>query len=277
MPHRLYVSVPLALYRRYERALPPLPVGLELVLDHEALAPAFAQEARAIGAELRAAGRPCRFHAPFRDLSPGGFDPAVLAVAGERQSAALALAPAFGADELVAHPGWDPRTYGEDVEGWLDRAAAFWGALAEPAAAAGTRYVLENIFDTGPEVLSALLARLPAERFGALFDVGHWHAYAQTALEPWLAALGDRLLSLHLHDNRGLMDEHLALGEGSVPWREFYGAVRSLERPLNWVLENRSVADVEVGMRHLGNHSGIAEFEGLAGAGDSPAGAAGAP
>jgi len=264
LSHRLFISLPITEYRRYEAELLRLPLGLELVVDHHVLAPEFLGEAAAIGAELRARGVRCRFHAPFRDLNPGGLDPDAVALTRRRLAAALKLAPLFDVTELVAHTAWDPDMYGLDAEAWLDRSAAFWGDLAQLAEDHEARFALENVFDRDPKILAALLDRLPADRYGANFDVGHWHAYSGAGLTAWFDALGERLVSLHLHDNGGLYDNHLALGAGSVPWREFFAAIRTLGRPLEWTLENRSVEDVFRSIACLASDSGILDFSGFA-------------
>lgn len=270
MSHRLFVSLPITEYRRYEAELLRLPLGLELLVDHQVLSPECMGEVAVIGAELRARGVRCRFHAPFRDLNPGGHDPEALALAHRRLAGALELTSTFGVTELVAHTAWDPDMYGLDAEAWIERSASFWGGLAEIAEENGARFALENVFDRNPDTLVALLERLPAARFGANFDVGHWHAYSEAGLTEWFSALGERLVSLHLHDNGGLHDDHRALGDGSVPWREFFAAVRATGRPLEWTLENRSVADVRQSVDRLALSSGILEFSGLAGLSEKP-------
>lgn len=262
---QLFASLPLTDYRRHAAALARLPVGLELLIDHAALAPDFADERAAIATALRAEGRPCRFHAPFRDLCPGGQDPEAVALARRRLEAALDLAPDFGVSAMTAHPAWDPdgRGTAEERDAWLARSLSFWSALGERAAQRGVRIDLENIFDRNPEALASLLAGLPAARFGWLLDLGHWHAFSQASLAEWLAALGPRLTSLHLHDNAGRRDEHLALGAGSLPRREALAALGALGRPLDWILENRSAEDIVTSIRHLTAESGIAEFAAL--------------
>jgi sugar phosphate isomerase/epimerase len=97
------------------------------------------------------------------------------------------------------------------------------------------------------------------------FDVGHWHAYSQAPLGAWLERLGARLFSVHLHDNRGGADEHLALGRGAVPWDQVFAQLRALGRPLEWTIENRSLADVLASAAFLGRRAGVPELEGLAG------------
>ena len=271
--HQLFASLPLTHYRRHEAELASLPAGLEILIDHGALAAGFAAERAAIAALLRAQGRPCRFHAPFRDLAPGGQDPEAVELARRRLEAALELAPAFGVTAMTAHPAWDPQGYGtaEERAGWLERSIAFWAPLGEKAGACGVRIDMENIFDRDPGALADLLAALPPGRFAWLLDLGHWHAFSFAPLAEWLAVLGPRLASVHLHDNGGRTDDHRALGAGSLPRREAFAALRGLQRPLDWILENRSAADLAASIRHLALESGIAEFEPLAHAGESAA------
>ena len=260
---RVFASLPLVLYRRYEAELEGLPCGLELLMDHEALDPSFAAERDAIADALAARSVGCRFHAPFRDLTPAGHDPEAVGLARRRHTAALAVAPRFGVTGVSAHPGWDPGLYGTEHERgvWLERATAFWAGLGSAAAAAGVTVALENIFDRDAWALRSLLAALPAAQFGWLLDLGHWHAYSYDGLMPWLEALGERLVAVHVHDNGGRTDDHRALGAGSLPGDEALAALRSLRRPLDWVLENRSVPDLETSIRYLADRSGIAELE----------------
>ncbi len=262
--HEIFIHLPLSMYRKYREAVLAMPVGLELLVDHEVLAPEFAGELDEVAAEVAEAKIPCRFHAPFRDLHPAGHDPEAVDLARRRLTAALELAPRFGVKHLVAHPGWDPRGDVLDREEWMDRSELFWNSLAPAQDAAGARFVLENIFDLDPSMLVDLLARLPEERFGCLFDTGHFNAYSEARLEDWISALGPRLQSIHIHDNGGLHDEHLALSRGTFPWGDLFEAVGALNRPLEWTLENRSVEDVLASLRFLGLSSGLEEFAPLA-------------
>ncbi|MBC8367030.1 sugar phosphate isomerase/epimerase [bacterium] len=262
--HSIYIHLPLSMYRKYREAVLAIPVGLELLVDHEVLVPEFRGEMKDIAAEIRERKIPCRFHAPFRNLYPAGHDPEAVDLARRRLQGALDLAPSFGVKQLVVHPAWDPRGDILDREAWLDRATAFWTSMLPSLEAAGASFVLENIFDLDPSLLVDLLARLPEDRFGFLFDTGHFHAFSEAGLNDWLSALGPRLQSIHIHDNGGQYDEHLALGQGSFPWGDLFELVGAQNRPLEWTLENRSVEDVIASLRFLGQSSGIAEFRHLA-------------
>ena len=55
-------------------------------------------------------------------------------------------------------------------------------------------------------------------------DFGHLHTLREDPAH-FVAALGERLMHVHLHDNQGERDEHLGLGQGTVPWE---AALRAL-------------------------------------------------
>jgi sugar phosphate isomerase/epimerase len=47
--------------------------------------------------------------------------------------------------------------------------------------------------------------------------VGHVQAFGGGNFQEWLTELGSLVGQLHLHDNHGDHDEHLALGQGIIP------------------------------------------------------------
>ena len=61
-----------------------------------------------------------------------------------------------------------------------------------------------------------LMERIPPEWVGRTLDIGHAHINGH--IEEFLTAPLDRIFNFHLHDNHGLSDEHLPLGEGAAPW-----------------------------------------------------------
>ncbi len=51
-------------------------------------------------------------------------------------------------------------------------------------------------------------------------DVGHAHCNSHTPVLKWIEALGNRIGYVHLHDNHGEADEHLGLGQETIPMLE---------------------------------------------------------
>lgn len=60
-----------------------------------------------------------------------------------------------------------------------------------------------------------LYDRISSPRLRYCYDCGH--AACFTPGQDPLAMFGDRMVTTHLHDNHGLKDEHLLIGEGTVP------------------------------------------------------------
>ncbi|MDK2947538.1 MAG: hypothetical protein PWQ63_698 [Methanolobus sp.] len=68
-------------------------------------------------------------------------------------------------------------------------------------------------FGLYPEQLIEVLEKYP--HFGMTFDIGHAHHYGIDA-EQFINPAKDSIGSVHLHDNNGTFDEHLAAGNGTV-------------------------------------------------------------
>ena len=61
--------------------------------------------------------------------------------------------------------------------------------------------------------------------FGVVFDTAHQHA--QKELLPLsVEKLGKKIFYLHVADNDGRDNEHLALGKGIIDWEEFFSALK---------------------------------------------------
>jgi sugar phosphate isomerase/epimerase len=58
--------------------------------------------------------------------------------------------------------------------------------------------------------------------------------YSATSLDEWMNELGSRLGQIHIHDNNGIYDEHLPIGEGNFPFQQFFSMIR--ERDVNPII-----------------------------------------
>jgi sugar phosphate isomerase/epimerase len=88
--------------------------------------------------------------------------------------------------------------------------------MAERVSAEGGRLMLENVYEHHPEALRDLFEQLRGKGVGFCLDVGHQKAFSRASLAKWLQELGPFLGQLHLHDNNGQGDEHIAMGRGTV-------------------------------------------------------------
>jgi sugar phosphate isomerase/epimerase len=135
---------------------------------------------------------------------------------------------------LVMHLGerydeWSPRT----IEYALT-ALEHLGAFARPL---GVRLLVENLLSeaTTPEHLVVILEMGRLSNVGVCLDLGHAHITVGTA--EAIQTLGDRIATVHVHDNHGVKDEHLWPGAGTIDWPPTAKALQALGTPPATVLE----------------------------------------
>ena len=76
--------------------------------------------------------------------------------------------------------------------------------------------------------MQGILETVDRENVGFIFDVGH--ANTNGNVESFLK-LKDKMIHTHVHDNHGERDEHLPVGNGTVPWKKVAAAFEGLQRP----------------------------------------------
>ena len=184
--------------------------------DHAAVA--------AAGARLRALGmRAASFHAPFADrIDITALDPEARAAAVRELIIASEAAALMGVESLVLHPGPEREGRPPETE-FLERmrhAADSLNEVAERCCTLGVHLVLENML---PHLLFGhindmmyLLGSIRTCDVGACLDTGH--AFLARELATVIHKLSGHLHMVHVNDNRGDRDDHLAPGEGQIDW-----------------------------------------------------------
>ncbi len=163
---------------------------------------------------LGEAGLSCTLHAPFTDLAPGGREERIVALSRDKLRRAFDLIGIFRPRSIVCHLGYEAHKHADRFEEWLQRSLATWNDLIPLAQRFGSRVMFENTYERKPHVHRRLLEALAPGSAGFCLDVGHLLAFAGTGWREWLDELGPWLGQLHLHDNDGSSDAHLAIGRG---------------------------------------------------------------
>jgi sugar phosphate isomerase/epimerase len=153
---------------------------------------------------------------------------------------ALETADQLAFHNLIVHLGerddkWSPRTI-EYALSALEHLEAF----AQPL---GVHLLVENLLSeaTTPEHLMLILEMTHLDHVGVCLDAGH--AHMTVGVQSAIGTLGDRIASVHVHDNHGLKDEHLWPGAGSIDWAATAEALKKLTNPPATVLEIKPNAD----------------------------------
>lgn len=171
---------------------------------------------------LKAAGLSTSVHGPFLDLSPGAKDPGVLAVSRERYHQALEIAALFEPEHIVFHPTYESQRFGFYRQEWLEVSVETWRPVVRRAVELGIRPVLENTHESFPEEMAPLLDALVADGARFCFDIGHATSFAKAGVMVWPKAFEKHVRALHLHDNNGVSDDHLAIGQGGIDFKTFF-------------------------------------------------------
>jgi sugar phosphate isomerase/epimerase len=156
---------------------------------------------------------------------------------------------------VVCHAGYDWRRYGYFRKDWQADSIAFWRDFGKRLSAAGTRLVLENVYEADPEDVLPLAEALSPEGIRWCLDIGHLHAFGNGRLGRWLDALAPHIGQIHLHDNDLADDDHLALGAGGIDMDHVMAYLRHREgdRPM-LTLEPHCEADLERSLDFLVKH-----------------------
>ncbi len=211
-----------------------------------------------VAAELAGGGLSCAMHLPFLDLQPGSLDDLILEATRQRLSRALRVARIYSPVHLVGHAAFNDDIYAELFSSWVSRAAATWRQVLSHWPGHPSLF-LENTLETEPGPLADLLAELGGLGAGFCLDVGHWFSFGKgwqrRDLAQWLVALRPHLKHLHLHDNDGSADQHLGLGQGSIPWDELFQGLQALGLQPTQTLEPHTREDLEHSLEFLTRHN----------------------
>ena len=127
---------------------------------------------------------------------------------------------AIGIPVAVTHLSYGPG-YGPACPVGLDRLRR----IGDAAGKLGVRVALEN----GPDIphLRYALDSIDHEYIGFCLDTGHNHLH--TPDTDYLALYGDRLISMHVHDNDGAGDLHMIPFDGTADWERLTAGMKKTE------------------------------------------------
>lgn len=140
------------------------------------------------------------------------------------------LAAALGARNVVLHIDvtGDALRSADAEEAFLE---PFWASLDDLQPYCAEREVsvaAETLFGASLEcwmrLFERLFARYPKDFVGLCLDTGHWELVEPGGLSV-LETFGERLVSTHIHDNLGAMDDHLLPFDGRIDWEAVTEAI----------------------------------------------------
>lgn len=150
----------------------------------------------------------------------------------------------LGVKWAVIHPGSyyenDAYSYKKSMECNVE----YFKRKLELAEKNGIGLAVENIpdfdgkrhFSSSPEELIELIDRLDSSHIGICWDFGHANL-SRLDQVYWLKQIGRRLKAVHVADNYGKADDHLAPFWGTVKWKEIMPVLKSIGYQYDFTFE----------------------------------------
>lgn len=153
----------------------------------------------------------------------------------------VALAGALGSPDAILHVEIADEVFRspETEAAFFDPFWRSFDALEPFCRSHGVRIAVENLLCASAEswrrLFDRLFQRYDAEFIGLCLDTGHWFAAAGPGDMSILDRHGNRLIAIHVHDNFGVLDDHLLPFDGRIDWPMVTRAIAatSCEMPLN--------------------------------------------
>ena len=225
----------------------------EIFLSGETLDVILPEQLESVAASLTAAGISCTIHAPFMDLNPGSEERLLRDATRRRFQQACHAASILKPKVMVFHPGYDRWRYGDKQSSWLKHAIDTFREVLDATAHTGCTIAIENIFEEEPATLLALLEACNHPRLRHCFDVGHWNLFHAPAvgLEEWFAVLGAQIAEVHIHDNKGIRDDHASVGDGTIDFALYFQLLSRYAPDAVWTIEAHSRACLERAIKSI--------------------------
>lgn len=201
-------------------------------------------------------GLPATVHLPAH-LNLVDPDPAARERCFAEYLTGLRTAAAAGADIVVIHGGQHP-----DEEAGYAMSLAALQALQQEAAAVGVQLALENS-ERAPFKLFQRpddFRRVADTELKIVLDIGHlwtWGISFRDVLQDEFIA--QRLVEVHLHDNDGTGDQHLALGDGTIDFADAFAVLEEIGFDGVYTVEAKSVQGLVRSAAFLGLIDGVDE------------------
>lgn len=247
----LFVNVPYRMVEKNLERAADFSIGLEVYLDNQLIEGIDMGHVKEMSKKLQDFKIPCTIHAPFMDLSPGGYDRSIRKITRDKLKKSAEVGNILKAQACVCHPGYDKWRFDGNEQLWLDGSIETWTEVIA-VADKSLPIIVENIFEETPATFIALFDYFKEKNLWFCFDSGHFNLFSKVALDDWLAPLKNRIREMHLHDNNKTFDDHLPIGSGSFPFRELKAFLRQIEmKQIIFTVEPHTEATVVDSIKRL--------------------------
>lgn len=249
---KIYFHAPYKMLLNNLTAISERRINCEIYIDGDGLDKYNQAEIDRINSAFEKYGLSKIAHGPFLDLNPGSRDAKIREFTLKRVIAALEFCKAVKTNHIVLHSGFQPIFYRDSHELFLDLSIKVWREILDLAVKSNVIISIENSIDPSPEIIVKLLARLKSPNLNACFDIGHFNVFGQASILDCLKEYSAHSIGeIHLSDNNGDFDSHLALGEGQIDFVRFFEEIDKMGIEPIITSEPHSMEDIEKNIRFL--------------------------
>lgn len=183
-------------------------------------------------------------HAPSSEVNIAAVSERIRSASVADLGDVLSICNRIGADHLVVHPGYSP--YEQVRDRSFSSLLRSLDELTRLQEEHGVRVCVENMggWECCHFRTPTFLPELASRGLGCTLDFGH--AQLNGNLDEFLAA-GD-FCHVHLHDNGGTIDDHIACGDGTI---DFSGLWKKFPQRATLVIETRELAAADRSITYL--------------------------
>ena len=164
-------------------------------------------------------------HGPFFDLSLSSMENSINRLTRKRYEQAVRISEILGIRQIVFHTQYNPQLRFTTYKNrWLEASFHYFDNLIKTTEDTGITFLIENMFEDDYFLIKELLNTINSPRLGMCLDVGHVQVYGDNPVSIWIRELKNHIRYIHLSDNNGLCDDHMALGSGIIDFPAIFRA-----------------------------------------------------
>ena len=187
-------------------------------------------------------GMKFQVHAPIADLNIGSPSERMRAHSLEELLMLMQTCERLSIPMITIHPG-SAVAYGDNVKSRVREATRLSMKIIDRAIdGMSLKVAIENMppgtwsicYDVGE-----LISMVEGTRIGICFDTGHAHVAG--TIDGFLRER-ERILNIHIHNNDGTSDQHLAMDKGTIDLKPIVGALSRKYRG-NYIIEANNLRE----------------------------------
>ena len=188
-------------------------------------------------------------HGPINEIIPHSEVSTISRFSKQRVEKSINIALELNAKRIVFHTGINTIiTDPSYINNAVLKQAIFWSSLCSKYT--NIDIVIENMWEPTTFYLVEICKKVNKPNFGICLDIGRVNVYSEDSSENWIKLSQPFLKHIHLNDNNGNWDEHLALGNGNIDFTNWIKGLNVIPN-LQYVIELTETEDILFSLQKL--------------------------